>query len=353
MKKIEIFLKNILLRLLLISSKNQKKYPEKVLIGKNSKILFVRLNRIGDALVTTPLLYQIKKNTDCSIFVLADKKNHFVFENCPDVDEVIIYEKGTGKIRALNKFIKKHNIETIVDLHDDVSTTVSYIIWLAKTKYKFGLKKKNEKLYTNTVERLNPAKYHVIERILEFTRLFGFQPNYSNAIISYKIKDSSLKFAEKHIGNLKNKFLLGINITAGSDARYWGINNFKKLIEIISTYNINIVLFTTESKYSDAKQIVDEKFIYPISDDFDIFAAGISMVDMLFTPDTSVIHVASMFKIPVFGIYVQYNTDDEMIWSPYDTDFDCVITKEATFKNLNFEEVRKKFIPFLEKHLKK
>jgi ADP-heptose:LPS heptosyltransferase len=352
MKKFEIFLKNILLRLLLFISFTQRKSLVKFSPDQNTKILFIRLNRIGDALVTTPLLHQIKKNKGCSIFVLADKKNHFVFENCPDVDEVILYEKGIGKIRRLNKFIKKNNIEIIVDLHDDVSTTVSFIIWLTKAKYKFGLRKLNEKLYTKTVERLDPTKYHVIERTLEFTRLFGFQPDYSDARISYKIKNSSLEFAEKNITSLKNKFLIGINISAGSDARYWGINNFKQLIKIISEYNVNVVLFSTESKYSDAKQIADERFIYPITNDFDIFAAGISKLDMLFTPDTSVVHVASMFKIPVFGIYVHYNTD-EMIWSPYHTDFDCVITKEPTFKNLHFDEVTKKFIPFFEKHLYK
>lgn len=347
MKKIEIILRRFLIRLLLLFSvrKTEVKQPH---FTSDSKILFIRLNRIGDALVTTPLLHQIKKNIGCSIYVLADKKNHFVFNNCPDIDEVIVYEKKAG-IRTINKFIRENNIETIVDLHDDVSTTVSFIVRFTITKYKLGLKKINEKLYTNTVKRLDATKHHVIERALEFTKLFGFQPDYSNAKISYKIKKSSSEFAEKQLKNLKGKFLFGVNITAGSDARFWGVDNFKQLIKLISGYNINFVLFTTESKLADAKQIADEKFIYPPTKDFDIFAAGISKLDMLITPDTSVVHIASMVKMPVFGIYVHYNTD-EMIWSPYQTDFDCVITKEANLKNVTFEEVKMKFIPFFEKH---
>ena len=347
MKQIEIILRKFLIRILLLFSTRKTK-SELPHFNSESKILFIRLNRIGDALVTTPLLHQIKKNIGCSVYVLADKKNHFVFNNCPDVDEVIVYEKNGG-IKRINEFIKKNNIETIVDLHDDVSTTVSFIVRFVNTKYKFGLKKFNEKLYTNTVERPDATKYHVIERTLEFTKLFGFEPNYYDVKISYKIKDTSSEFAEKRLKNFKDKFLLGINITAGSDARFWGIDNFRQLIKLISGYNVNFVLFVTENKFTEARQITDKKFIYPVSKDFDIFAGGISKLDMLFTPDTSVVHIASMFKIPVFGIYVHYNTD-EMVWTPYNTDSESVITREPNLKNVTFEEVKMKFIPFFEKH---
>jgi hypothetical protein len=50
-------------------------------------------------------------------------------------------------------------------------------------------------------------------------------------------------------------------------------------------------------------------------------------------------------KIPLFGIYVKYKTDD-MIWTPYNTDFEYVVTEEPTLKNISFESVKKKLIPF-------
>ena len=90
--------------------------------------------------------------------------------------------------------------------------------------------------------------------------------------------------------------------------------------------------------------------IYPPSEDFSDIAAAILELNMLFAPDTSVIHIASIRKIPVFGVYVKYNTRD-MIWSPYNTEFGCVITEDPTLKNVTFEEVKMKFIPFLEQTL--
>ena len=71
---------------------------------------------------------------------------------------------------------------------------------------------------------------------------------------------------------------------------------------------------------------------------------------MLFTPDTSIVHIASAFCKPVFGIYVKYNTKDK-IWSPYKSSFDCIITQNPTLENVRFESVIERFIPFLKKSI--
>jgi len=348
MKRIEIILRKLLLRLLIFL------YPDKQQAGetsfnRNSTVLFIRLNRIGDALVSTTLLREVKEQTGCKILVLADEKNHFIFEHCPAVDEVIVYKKGSFNI---NNLISEKKIDTVVDLHDDVSTTVSLIIMKARVQNKFGLKKYNRKIFTKTIERLNPSDHHIIERMMEFRHLFGIDTNLSKTKVCYECEKSSVEFANDLINqrDLKEKFLLGINIAAGSDARFWGVDNFKKLISDLNNHEINYLVFTTENKLPDAEKIVDKKYIYPATKDFDIFAAGILKVNMLFTPDTSAVHIASINKIPVFGLYVKYKTND-MIWSPYNTDFECIITEEPTLKNVTYKEVQNKFLPFLEKHL--
>ena len=80
MKEIEIYLRKLLLSLYLFFRRDEKK-KDNLELTKKDKILFVRLNRIGDALVTTHLMESIKKHTGCEIHVLADKKNFFIFEN--------------------------------------------------------------------------------------------------------------------------------------------------------------------------------------------------------------------------------------------------------------------------------
>lgn len=351
MKKFEFLFKNVLLKLLLILNPSKKNFsiPE---FTPNSVILFIRLNRIGDALVTTPLLYEIKKQIGCKVIVLSDPGNYFVFLNNPSVDEVIIYKKGLKSITGINRIIKEKNIDTVVDLHDDVSTTVSFLIALSNVKLKFGLFRSNSSVFTHTVEKLNPSKFHVIERSLELSKLFNLKVNKTNASVRFYPSDGAEQKAKSELVRLnpQKQFVAGVNISAGSLARFWGIDNYKKVINALSGYNIKIILFCSESDYSLAEQITIKNNIYPPTKDFANFAAAIMNLNFLITPDTSVVHIASIKRIPLFGIYVKYNTDD-MIWSPYNTEFEYVVTEEPTLKNISFESVQQKLIPFLEKQL--
>jgi ADP-heptose:LPS heptosyltransferase len=315
-----------------------------------SKILFIRLNRIGDALVTTPLLKNIKAKLGCKIYVLASKNNYFIFENSLLTDEIIIYRKDLVGISKLIKMINKTGFDAIVDLHDDVSSTVSYVMAFSKSKYKFGLEKENDKLFTHKIKKLDPAKHHIIDRVMEFSKLFNVQVDAScvNIVYSYSKEagEKSKIFLEKHFCN--GKFLLGINISAGSEARFWGIENYKKLIYDLSGYKINLLLMCSENDLQKAMEISGTKlpiFYRPI---FDEFCSMINHLDLLLTPDTSIVHIASAFEVPVFGLYVKYNTNNR-IWSPYKSKFDCVITEEPTLHNITYKEVNQKFIPFFEK----
>jgi ADP-heptose:LPS heptosyltransferase len=351
MKKFEIFLKNILLKLLVTFNPVQKNIPLPQ-FDSTSNLLFIRLNRLGDALVTTPLLHEVKEQLKCKVYVLADRKNHFIFKNNPSVDEVFIFEKGLTGFKNFNSFLKQKSIDAVIDTHDDVSTTVSFLVALAMVKFKFALKKSNKSLFTHTIERIDPKSNHIILRLLKLLELFNLKVSANSARVRYYPSQEIISKASVELKkmNPENKFSVGINISAGSKARFWGVDNFKLLINLLSNYNVKPILFCTQEDLPLARDIAKESFIYPFTKGFDIFAAAVLNIDFLFTPDTSIVQIASINKIPLFGIYVKYKTDD-MLWTPFNTDFECIVTEEPTLKNVSFDEVKNKLLPFLEKHL--
>lgn len=347
MKKLELILRRLLLSLLLLFKRARKKsaFP---IVTKDSKILFIRLNRIGDALVSTPLLYEIKQQIGCQIYVLASEQNYFIFNNSDLCDEIIVHYKRKKKLKKLIKKINELNFDMIIDLHDDVSTTVSYIIAFSKCEYKIGFNKKNSKIYSNIVERLDSTKYHIVDRLMEFCKALNIKPVSIEVNIKYQPSKNSNGFINNFINNIeKQKFLFGINITAGSYARFWGIENYKKLVELLKNYEITPLIMCTERDLKLALEISQNNAPIFYNPSFDIFSALISKLDFLFTPDTSIIHIASSFVVPTFGLFVKYKTDD-VIWYPYKSKFESVITLEPTLKNIKFEEVKEKFIPFFE-----
>ena len=351
MKNIEIYIRKLFLKLLLLFIP-QKTLVNNITLNENSVILFIRLNRIGDALVTTPLLSLLRKKTNYKINVVASNYNYFIFS--PEiVNNVIIYDKKKVTIFKLINIINKLRPDLIVDLHDDVSTTVSLILALSKSKYKAGFKKMNSRLYNYIIERPDTSRTHIIERLMEFAKIFNISYKKDEIKVFYKVQEKCLEKANNFLINnkLENYFKIGINISAGSEARFWGIKNYKELINEIMKYpDIKIIILCSPKDIQKAQEISKDSIPLFYDESFDNFSAMISKLNLLITPDTSIVHVASAFNVPVFGLYVKYNTND-MIWSPYNTEFECIITEQPTLKNVKLEDTINKLKPFLEKLL--
>ncbi|MHB8930516.1 MAG: glycosyltransferase family 9 protein, partial [Melioribacteraceae bacterium] len=194
------------------------------------------------------------------------------------------------------------------------------------------------------------SKHHVVDRMLEFGKLFGINLNPKTANIFFEPKYSSTKSAEEFIKNNYpvKKILFGINISAGSEARFWGVANYKLLISELSSYDLNMLLLCSPQDLDKATKISNNLIPIYYRPTFDEFCAMIPIVDFLFTPDTSIVHVISVFHKPMFGLYVKYKTND-IIWSPYKSEYDTIITEEPTLENVSFDQVKNKFIPFFEK----
>lgn len=353
LKETEIIFKNFLLNLVLLFFR-AKKSNAPITIGASQKLLIIRLNRVGDALITTPLIKLVKQNTGASVYVLADAKNRFAFSNNPFIDEVIIYRKGFSGFRKLVKDINSKKLDLVIDSHDDVSFTVTMLVGMIKAPAKAALKKKNSAIFTHIIEKPDPRNTHVLLRVASIAGALGIKYNPDELKVVVTVPETSNEEMKSILRKRypEKKLLLGINISAGSDARFWGVDNFKRLGKWIKeNFDVNLLFTCSPRDLKLALQIssdADTVFDVP---KFDEYTALIKNLDLLFSPDTATVHVASAFSVPVFGLYVHYNTTD-MIWSPYRSDFDGVITTEPNFQNVTFVEVINKFKPFLEKYVK-
>ena len=350
LKKIEIFLRKVILELLLLFARNKNR--SRPTLEREDKILVIRLNRIGDALVTTPLISVLSRYGNFEVSVLADSKNRFIFENNPSVKKIFVFEKGLKGFRKTIKELNKQNFALVIDAHPDVSTTVSFIISSLKNTFKIGFKKGNEKIYSDTIPPLPKEKYHIIERLLQFADYLHVNYPKNTVNVEYPLDKANLDSIEETLKeiNPQNKFLVGVNISAGSEARFWGTENFRKLLDLIKEKNVEFVLLCAPSDSEKALEILAEKEHLFVTENFNKFASMISKLDLLFTPDTSVVHLASAYEVPLFGIYVKFKTTEKE-WFPFRSDYEIVTTYEPNFKNLSFESVRIKFEKFLEKKL--
>lgn len=346
MKQVEHFFKNLALDAFMALRPAPAPAGQPA-IGLDSTVVFLRLNRIGDALVSTPLLQLIKERFGCRTVVVASSQNYFIFANNPYIDHVIVYRKGSRGIWDARQAAQAFQPTAVIDLHEQLSTTVSLLAGLLRAPYKVAIRKRNAKLFTHTVPDLDPARYHVVERLGHIAAAFGPEADRPALRLTYRVSDEALRkardFLRPHFPG-PHRFV-GVNMSAGGEARFWGVENYERLVAALRARGLTPVMMTAPADWERVTRRLDPAQVF-CSASFEEFAALISQLVVLFSPDTAAVHVAATYHIPVFGLHVA-ERPGQLNWYPYGSRYDWIITPNAV-ADIPFADVWRQFSEFLE-----
>ena len=347
-KKIEHFFKNLLLDTFLACQTKQASGGQ-LHLTPASTVVFLRLNGLGDALVSTPLIQLVKQRFGCRTVVIADAQNHVVFAHAPCVDHVVVYRKGPLGVWRAWRQAQAYCPTAVVDLHEQLSTTGSLLIGLLRAPFKLALRKHNAALFTHTVPDLDPARHHVVERLAHIGTLFGPAcpaPGPPELRLSYRVSAGA---AQRAVDYLRAAFpgarcFVGLNTSAGGEARFWGVNNFGRLAAELRAQGLTPVVLTAPADWARVTRAIPPAHVF-CSASFEDFAAVLAQMAVLFTPDTAAVHVAAAYGIPVFGLYVAERAG-HLNWYPYGSRYDWLVTPHAV-RDISYADVWAGFGCFL------
>ncbi len=347
-KRIEIAFRRDLIRFLNFFCGRQK---GKIQVSdlKNAKFLFIRQDMIGDVLVSTPLFALLKKKYPLAIIdVLLSPKNHFVLQNDPFIRKRWIYSKRIFSIIRLLRSIREEHYDFAVDLMDNPSATSTVLCLLSGAKETVGLEKENRYAYSIVVKLLSRKESHIIERIAQLLTPFDIHPRREDLSVRYLPSEQSRVKADLFIKEnfMEDKKIVGINISAGGEVRFWGVNHYKHLTLYLHNFypQLEIVVLYKPEHRKIALEIaaftLPHSFVKlsPITNSFDEFAALIEKTSLLITPDTSAVHLASAFHIPAVVLYVQSNKELR-IWEPFHTEYEAIVTNVDDLGTISEKEV--------------
>jgi ADP-heptose:LPS heptosyltransferase len=346
LKRIEILLRRFLIFILGFFVRRQNQPPNTIDFN-SCKILFIRQDRIGDVLISTPIFASVKAHNPSAIVdVLVSENNHFVLMNDPLIRKRWIYQKRIGKVIALLRSIRKEKYDFAVDMMDNPSVTSTLLCLLFGARWNVGIAKDNTYVYDIRVPMLSRRDTHIVDRIAQLLIPFHIDPNAEKLSLRYYTSPESDEFAERFLSanQLGKHPLIGINISAGGAARFWGIDNYRALLFFLSEKYPRLIpiLLYQPSDEEKAIKIVDGNqnvILSPITKTFDQFAAIIKRLSFLISPDTSAIHLASAFCVPSVVLYVQ--SDKALrIWEPYGTDYEVVVTDVDDLSTIHITDVQ-------------
>jgi ADP-heptose:LPS heptosyltransferase len=346
LKRLEIALRRYLIFVIGIFVQRRNPLPNTVNIN-TSKILFIRQDRIGDVLISTPIFASLKAHYPSAIIdVLLSENNHFVLTNDMLIRKRWIYQKKIGNVISLMRSLRSEKYDFAVDMMDNPSVTSTFLCLFSGARWNVGIAKDNHYVYDIQVPMLSRRDAHIVDRIAQLLTPFHIDPSIENLSIRYFTAPASDAYAERFLSanHLYQQSLIGINISAGGETRFWGIEKYRTLLSfLIEQYpELHPILMYQPSDVEKAIAIVDgltKAVLSPITKTFDQFAAIIKRLSFLISPDTSAIHVASAFNIPSVVLYVQSNKSLR-IWEPYGTDYEVVVTDVDDLSSISVTEVQ-------------
>jgi ADP-heptose:LPS heptosyltransferase len=297
-------------------------------IKKAQSVLFLRYDRIGDMVITTPVFRELKlAYPHISITALASKANQGVLTNNPYVDHIITNHKN-NLLQDLPLLLQLRKQKFDVCIEFDHSVVPHAIIRLriinpkkvisVKKDGRYGVDGSELSLYDFYTEK--PSNAHFRDIWLATLKPFDVKPKSNNYDLF--ITDTQQKQAQNFIKQYSSKFLVGINLEGAVKGKKIKFSELYQICQGLhkENKNIQIIILTTPGNTRSINEKVTERSLdyvvtsYKTNTILDA-AALISQLDLIITPDTSIVHIASVFNKPIVTIH-ENNQNSYQLFSP-------------------------------------
>ncbi|MBU8893666.1 MAG: glycosyltransferase family 9 protein [Bacteroidales bacterium] len=271
------------------------------------KFLIIRFSSIGDIVLTSPVIRILKQQVkSADIHYLTKPQFKSILESNPYVDRVHTLTKS---IKETAQELKYEHFDYIIDLHRNLRTA-RFKNRLKIISFSFDKLNKEKWLLVNLKINKLP-KAHIVDRYLETLKVFDIQNDEKG--LDYFIPEKDKVNISEISEDLKYGYV-GIVVGAFHNTKKL---TKEKIISICRKLDKPILLLGGPDNKKEAEEIKNAvgRNIYNACGMFNInqSASLIKQANVILTPDTGLMHIASAFKkkivsvwgntIPEFGMY--------------------------------------------------
>ena len=268
------------------------------------KILIFHTAFIGDIVLSTPLIKNIKKlYPESEITYVTTPAGRVVLSNNPYLKEVIAYDKrgknkGFKGMLNLAKELRNKKFDIAYIPHRYLRS--SLICFLSKIPLKIGYDISEGKLFLN--KKIEYRKdLHEVERLL---KLLDTECN-DKKIELYPSKEDK-EYIDNYLKdkNTNNKKLIALAIGSKWNTKRWPIEYFNELIEQLESLDDVRVVLVGGNEEKELPVRYSDKTINAIGETSLLqLAELIKRCDLIVTNDSSPIHIASAFETYIIAIF--------------------------------------------------
>lgn len=301
------------------------------------RVLFIRPEKLGDMVISLPVFHNLKKMfPHLELYILGSPRSEAVIRRDNRFAAVFLYTKNIFKDWSTVRKVRKLKIDVVADMVCDDSVTSLYLTQLCSaTASRIGLgKNRHKKFYDfNYLYRTGDSS-HVVDNTLKLLTAFGIDTALLERHIPPDIEAAYFDTAERFITSLNgsdSSYLIGLNISAGRPSRVWPAEKNEALIRLLlDKYRTGQIIISSDPSERDKAMALAGKFerrvdVIPPGLNLLEVSAIISKMKILITPDTSLVHIARSFMVPVVGLYTRFAKNFEL-WRPFNQKGGAVIS---------------------------
>jgi lipopolysaccharide heptosyltransferase II len=282
------------------------------------RILFIRLDRVGDVVLSTPAIEALKAGFPRSeITVLLRPQTAALLAHNPHVDRCVILDPGAGpaeRYRVL-KDLRRRRFDLAVDPCVDWKLSTALIAWLSGARFRIGYSCEGRETFFTMIAEHPDGRAHMADVILGTLVPLGIDR--SNRQPRMYLTDEERNRAAGWLAERTGgeNPLIGIHPGAFYKTQRWLPEHFAVLADRLQG-SFDVILFggpADEGLVQRIQFLMPGKTLKVVTPDIRWFAALLSNCRLLVCNNSGPLHVASALGIPTVSFM---GPTVKELWSP-------------------------------------
>lgn len=271
------------------------------------KFLIIRFSSIGDIVLTTPVVRNLKQQVEnVEIHYITKPQFKSILESNPYVDKVHVLKKSLKE--TVNE-LKYEHFDYVIDLHRNIRTA-RFKNRLKTISFSFDKLNKEKWMLVN-FKKNNLPDTHIVDRYIDTLKVFDVKNDEQG--LDYFIPEKD----EVDLKSISEELINGyVGVVVGAYHNTKKLTK-EKIIAICKQMDKPILLLGGPDNKEEGEEIKNSigKNIYNTCGAYNInqSASLVKQANIILTPDTGLMHIASAFKkkiisvwgntVPEFGMY--------------------------------------------------
>ncbi len=283
-------------------------------------ILFIRIDRVGDMVLSTPAFRAIKAALPhVRLTVMASPANTRILKNNPEVDEVIVYDRSAGlfeKLKFINGLRSRH-FDLAIDPYTDYELKTALLAGMSGADHRIGYAAFGREFFFNFPLPKIEGNKHFVDSALDLLKRIDIPSENRNPAIYLSTDEQAWAGQWLKENGFDGNKIVAIHPGAYYETQRWLPEYYAELILLIrGQTQTEVILFGSPSDAKVVNDIISKINVdvcVSIQEDIRKFFSILSRCQMMVCNNSGPLHCAVALNVPTISFM---GPTDKEKWMP-------------------------------------